>query len=114
MENQELKTKIYDAIVGVVGCEEAEKKSTMAVALMTELKVRDVRFTYLKKDGTTREAFGTTRPEALPQTDVDGGGGEKKERTPNYAMLPYFDLEKVAWRGCKIENLISFDDGSES
>lgn len=58
-----------------------------------------VHFSFQKKDGTTREAFGT-----LAQDRITIPAGESK---PNDAVATYFDIEANAWRSYTIANLIA-------
>lgn len=61
-----------------------------------------VAFSYLKADGTIRNAYGTLMN--LPDGITLGG---KKRTKPSYKTLSYFDVEKNAFRCFKIENLMS-------
>jgi len=56
-----------------------------------------VNFSYIKIDGSIREAVGTLVSAPTPK------GGERKV---NYGLLTYFDLQQNDWRCAKIENLI--------
>lgn len=62
-----------------------------------------VSFSYLKTDGTIRDAVGTLQ-------DVPAGATlrGKKMTKPSYKTLAYFDVEKKAFRCFRIENLIGF------
>ena len=68
-----------------------------------------VKFKYKKKDGSIREAVGTTNFDLVPE-----------EHQPKLAdaraaegLVKYYDTEKNGWRSAVEENLISFfDDGS--
>ena len=66
-----------------------------------------VRFTYLKQDGTWREARGTLNPDIIPpskaptgrqQAMIDAGLAQ-----PNYKSIAYYDLDKEAWRAFNVE-----------
>jgi hypothetical protein len=65
-----------------------------------------VRFTFYKKDGTIREAYGT-RNLAVASTKLGGVSIPKPygEKNPN----AYYDLEKRAWRSFIPENVCSID-----
>jgi hypothetical protein len=57
-----------------------------------------VKFKYLKvSDNSIREAVGTL--ETVPAVK-----GERK--APKFDLLTYFDLDAMAWRSCRIENLL--------
>ena len=73
-------------------------------AIKERLSSGDVHFTYRKKDGTEREAYGTrnldiiTRHCAIPS----GNGSEKG------GVITYYDLNSNGWRSFRIENFIGF------
>lgn len=60
-------------------------------------------FTYRKADGTIRHAFGTLV--GIPAGSSIGG---KKVTKPSFKTMAYWDMEKMAFRCFKVENLISF------
>lgn len=68
------------------------------------LSLGNVHFTYRKKDGTEREAYGTrnldiiTRHGAMPS----GNGSEKS------GVIAYYDFDSQGWRSFRIENFIGF------
>ena len=60
-----------------------------------------VTFTYLKKDGTIRNAIGTLKKGLLPETLGTG-------RKPSPDVLVYYDTERASWRSFRKENLLTF------
>ncbi len=58
-----------------------------------------VHFSFQKKDGSLREAYGT-----LQQDKITIPAGDSK---PNEAIGTYFDLEANAWRSYTIANLVA-------
>lgn len=64
-----------------------------------------VRFCYRKLSGEIRTAVGTLQANAV-QANVVGTGIPKRF----YGMFAYLDLEKMAWRGFKVENFIGIVD----
>lgn len=60
-----------------------------------------VRFCYRKINGEIRTAVGTLQENAV-LANVVGTGVPKRF----YGMFAYLDLEKMAWRGFKVENFI--------
>ena len=60
-----------------------------------------VRFCYHKINGEIRTAVGTLQENAV-LANVVGTGVPKRF----YGMFAYLDLEKMAWRGFKVENFI--------
>lgn len=61
-----------------------------------------VKFAYLKKDGSIRIAYGTTKADFVANKVC--GWGESRE---NYATTAYYDLESGGWRSFRWENLIA-------
>ena len=64
----------------------------------------DVYFTYKKKDGTEREAYGTRNTGIIKDHNATpvGTGTEK------IGVITYYDLDSKGWRCFKIENFIGF------
>lgn len=79
--------------------------------LLDELKKRMkddvVHFTFKKKDGSIRQAYGTRANDVLIQRDSVPDGNQKQSR----GTFPYFDIERRAWRCFKIETLMDIDRG---
>lgn len=74
-------------------------KAWQLYRLSKEMKTKDeVCFTYEKKDGTLRRAFGTLKDVSQ---FIKGNGIQ----TPK--VFNYWDLEAVAFRCFKVENFIS-------
>ena len=48
--------------------EEAKKKADINCCLQDELSNRDVRFKFVKKDGTIRDAYETLHKDVIPPT----------------------------------------------
>ena len=82
--------------------EEAKKKADINCNLQDELNKRDVRFRFLKKDGTIRDAYGTLHKDVIPPTFGTG-------RPLGFGLQLFFDLECMSYRSFKKENLISFE-----
>lgn len=57
------------------------------------LNTGTVSFVYTKKDGSTREATGTTHLDSIPEGDHPKGTGKTNED-----MVNYFDTDKQGWR----------------
>ena len=64
----------------------------------------DVYFTYRKKDGTEREAYGTRNPETIKDHNATPSG----TGTEKIGVITYYDLDSNGWRCFKIENFIGF------
>ena len=69
------------------------------------------RFTYYKKDGSTRTAIGTRSPSLIPTDKLPKGdmsdGAATREDSAN--AIPYFDLDKNEWRSFSVLNFVSLD-----
>ena len=61
-----------------------------------------VKFVYLKSNGDSRVAYGTTNPDYL-KDQVCGWGVSREEN----ATTAYYDLESGGWRSFRWENLIA-------
>ena len=79
--------------------------------MITESQVREYlhegicAFTYKKKDGTLRPAFGTLNTGILDMLVNRGVTSAGDERPPVHGYVIYYDVEKRGWRSC-IANLI--------
>lgn len=65
-----------------------------------------VRFSFYKKDGSKREAVGTTCESII--TERGGSMPNGKGISPS-SVCTYWDIERSGWRSFKTENLISFE-----
>jgi hypothetical protein len=70
--------------------------------LVSQMRVRIVRFWFQKIDGSIREAYGTLRADLLPETKGD-------DRKRNDTVTVYYDTEKQAFRSFKSLNLVSIN-----
>ena len=69
--------------------------------LKAKLKSGPVRFAFRKKDGSLRLAYGTLDLNKIPADQQPKSG---KEASPK--ILPFYDLEKFAWRSIQVGQLI--------
>lgn len=111
MEKQEFKELVYDAICANTDEETARQKSELAADLREEMLSRIVEFDFIKKDGSTRHAFGTICPDFLPPAPESEGNPKKAPSAPNYGCFRYYDIEKQSWRAFSVVNLIGFEKG---
>ena len=58
-----------------------------------------VRFRFIKLNGDVRDALGTLHPLLIPEDKAPKG---TSTAAPNYASMPFFDLEKQEWRAFRI------------
>ena len=80
--------------------------SDLPRTLRTRLAGGIVSFTFTKLDGESRPASGTTVLDLIPEAFRPIGAGR---RTPEN-LVTYFDLDRMAWRSCKADRIVSIDD----
>ena len=76
-------------------------KAMMIENLKNKLREGIAMWEFVKKDGTVRRAYGTTKKELV--AEHINGRGESRE---NYACCAYWDVEKGAWRSFRWETLL--------
>ena len=81
---------------------EALGKNFLIEKLNEKLENGIAHFTYRKKNGEIREAYGTRLYE-LVKRHVKGIGH------PNYGTYSYFDIEKAEFRSFRVENILSVE-----
>jgi hypothetical protein len=69
--------------------------------LRNKLRNGPVRFAFRKKDGSLRLAYGTLDLSKIPDDQHPKSGNEASP-----LILPFYDLEKFAWRSISIGQLI--------
>lgn len=69
-------------------------------ALKENLKKGPVRFAFRKKDGSLRLAYGTLDINKIPSSNHPKGNSASPK------ILPFYDLEKFAWRSIQIGQLV--------
>lgn len=77
-------------------------KAWQLYRLALQMRQGEVRFQYLKADGTIRKAVGTLVN--LPSGATLNG---KKMTKPSFKTFAYFDVEKNSFRCFRVENLIN-------
>lgn len=78
---------------------EAELRASAILRLKEALGEGEVKFSYIKSDGTERVARGTLKSDRLPELKGTG-------RPTNFDLLLYFDIEKQSFRCFKKINFI--------
>ena len=81
-------------------------QSETSRTLRARLAAGIVSFTFEKIDGEVRPASGTTVLSLIPEAFRPIGAGR---RTPEN-LITYFDLDRMAWRSCKADRIVSIDD----
>lgn len=84
--------------------------------LIDELKKRMkddvVHFSFKKKDGTVRQAYGTRESEVIVRHEGAALPDDKtRKQVNNGSTFPYYDIERQAWRCFKTEGLMDIDRG---
>ena len=87
----------------------------------TKLNTGIWRFSYIKKDGSIREAVGTLcmdlipedkRPKGINSEALNGTGGALNRAEPAAGVFPYYDLyadlDAAAWRSFRLDLFIGF------
>ena len=87
------------------------EKAWFCVRVRNTLDNAIVSLWYQKTDGTWRKALGTRNMEFIPEAKRPKNEPMPKPTPmPNYAVIPYFDLQKQAWRSFSILQLFSMPD----
>ena len=79
----------------------AATKAMMIEFLKEKLRNGVAHFLYIKKDGTIREAWGTTNA-ALAHKYTNGNGVSREI----FKTTAYFDIEKSSWRSFRWESIL--------
>ena len=82
----------------------AGAKAMMIENLKKQMRCGIAHFAYVKRDGSIREAWGTTS-RGLAQKYTNGNGATRER----YCTTAYFDVEAGAWRSFRWENLIAVE-----
>ena len=77
-------------------------KSLLIDVLKTKLSVGTAHFWFLKKDGSIREAWGTTNHNLMAHKIIGNGYTGEQVNT-----VKYWDVEKGAFRSLRYESLIA-------
>ena len=68
----------------------------------TALKNGVVKFSFTKKDGTVREAVGTTNLDYIGAIDQNAvPSGDSSKTTKAMDVIRYYDLDKQGWRSIR-------------
>ena len=78
-------------------------KAMMVESLKRQMRSGVAHFLYQKKDGTLREAWGTTN-KSLARKHINGNGDSREF----YCTTAYFDVEKGDWRSFRWENIVEY------
>ena len=76
-------------------------KAMMIENLKTKLANGVAHFIFVKKDGSLREAWGTTKSE-LATRKINGRGDSRE----NYCTTPWWDCENGGWKSLRWESIV--------
>lgn len=82
---------------------ECESQATQIAECVKAMKSRIVEFYFVKKDGTTRQAFGTLQDDIIQPLIKDAS-----RREPNPELVCYYDTVKQSFRSFRKENFKSY------
>lgn len=77
---------------------DALRHAWLVVKLKVKMINHVVEFTFVKVDGSIRQAYGTLKASILPET--------KGIRTTPSDNFTYFDIQRQQYRSCKIANIV--------
>lgn len=83
------------------------KSENAAAALREKLQQGKTNFVFKKKDGSKRNAIGTLNFDLIPTEDTQFKSEQTREERDD--QVTYYDLEKMAWRCCKTENILDIE-----
>lgn len=69
--------------------------------LKSKLRLGPIKFAFHKKDGSVRNAYGTLLMSQIPEDQHPKSGTEASPK-----IIPFYDLEKEAWRSVSVEQPI--------
>lgn len=85
-------------------------KSTEAAAVLREkLQQSTIHFVFKKKDGSRREAIGTTNLVVIPQDQWPKDMGAEIKAPKNESVVTYYDMEKLSWRSCRADSILEIE-----
>ena len=81
----------------------------VADVLREKLLTETVNFVFRKKDGSRREAIGTTNLVVIPQDQWPKDMGAEIKAPKNDSVVTYYDMEKLSWRSCRADSIINVE-----
>ena len=68
-----------------------------------------VLFQFIKKDGTTRHARGTTCPDLVPTDDTPKGKRTAQQQALyERTTVAFYDIDRKGWRSMRIDTIWSY------
>lgn len=84
-------------------------KDNVADVLREKLLTETVKFVFRKKDGSRREAIGTTNLVVIPQDQWPKDMGAEIKAPKNESVVTYYDMEKLSWRSCRADSILEIE-----
>ena len=81
----------------------------VADILREKLQQGGVNFVFKKKDGSRREAIGTTNLVVIPQDQWPKDMGAEIKAPKNESVVTYYDMEKLSWRSCRADSILEIE-----
>ena len=111
MNNEQFLAEVSDWILGrTLDSQLAQSQLSRFRDLHSLLKEGIAHFWFRKSDGSLRSAYGTLNRDVIERHNGVPEGEERKGR-PFSGAVPYFDLEKDAWRSFKADSVQEIDFG---
>ena len=78
--------------------------------LRTALNEGVVLFEFIKKDGTTRHARGTTSTDLIPSDDMPKGNRTPLQQAAyERQTVSFYDIDKKGWRSMRIDAIWKYE-----
>lgn len=85
------------------------KSTEAAAALREKLQQSTIHFVFNKKDGSRREAIGTTNLVVIPEDQWPKDMGAEIKAPKNESVVTYYDMEKLSWRSCRADSILEIE-----
>lgn len=83
-----------------------EKQADEVMLLESRMMEEAVKFCFVKKDGTIREAVGTLKRSLMKLADGTLWEPKGEARPDTVGLMKYWDCEKQSWRSFNVGSLV--------
>ena len=83
-----------------------EKQAEVEVLVESRRREEGVKFRFVKKDGTVREAVGTLKRSLMRLADGTLWEPKGEARPDTVGLMKYWDCEKQSWRSFNVGSLV--------
>ena len=83
-----------------------EKQAEDVMMLESKMMEEAVKFRFVKKDGTIREAVGTLKRSLMKLADGSLWQPKGEPRPDTVGLMKYWDCERQSWRSFNVEGLV--------